>query len=248
MSGAGQATAMDQPGTACARHPHRPASEHCDSCGDWICESCATLACEAQGCPRAAPPGQGWALPVPWEQGRRLGWLRAFVQTEQRIALQPHRFFRDLPLPGDLALPLVFAATSFSLGAGLVLTAVALPDLPGAVVPLLILLSSLPFLGIYRAVGMGGLIWAGLAVLDGQARPLRGVLRITCYSLGADLLLPLAGLGVYLGAALQALALRRAWGVPWWKAILVASLPLVLFHLLVLGALALYLALTGSRF
>jgi hypothetical protein len=97
-------------------------------------------------------------------------------------------------------------------------------------------------------VGMGALLWVGLGVLEGRARPFGAVMRVSSYALGADLLLPLAGLGVYAGTVLQVVALRRGLDVRLWRAVLVACLPLALFHLVVLGGLALYLAMSGQRF
>jgi hypothetical protein len=206
------------------------------------------LACEAADCPRAGPSGDSWALPVPWELGARIGWGRAFSHTVTRLVMQPGRFFEALPWRGSLALPLGFAATCFSLGAGSLLIAIAWRDLPGSLPALAVLLLALPFVGLYRSAGMALLCWVGLGVLEGRARSFGAVLRVSCYSLVADLLLPLAGLGVYVGAVLQVLALRRALGVRLWRAVLVAVLPLGLFHLVVLGALALYLASSGQRF
>lgn len=238
--------AMEPPeGAHCARHPRRPAVEHCPTCGDHLCADCALRPCEAADCPHAA---EGDCLPpVPWEDGARLGWARAWGLTLAAVARDPVRFFRRLPHRGGLTAPLAFATVCFTLGAAAVLLGVAAPELPGAALPLGLLLCTLPFVGLYRAAGTGLLIWAGIGVLERDPPPLRGVLRLTAYSLASDLLLPAAGLGVYAAAALQALALRRGWGVAWWKAVLVACLPLSLFHLGVLGALALYLAISGQR-
>jgi len=236
------------PGPRCARHLHRDASERCEICGDQLCEACLTVACEAEDCPRAAPAGQSWAAPVPWEAGASLGWLRGLVLTWQRLLLQPQRFFRSLPLTSSVRPALIFAATCFTLGSGVMMLAVAWRELPGSALPLLLALSALPFLGLYRALLLAGLFWVGLGVISGRAPPFRGLLRVTCYGLAADLLLPLAGLGVYAAAALHALGLRKACDRPWWQAILVACLPLALFHLLVLGALAIYLSLSGRSF
>ncbi len=236
------------PGPRCARHPERPAFERCSVCGDQLCEVCMSLACEAGDCPRAGPEGDSWAFPVPWEHGARLGWARAFLHTLFRLILQPQRFFRALPWRGSLALALGFAALCFSLGAGLVILVVAWRDLPGSLPALALVLLALPFIGGYRALGMGLLLWVGLGVLEGRARPFAAVLRVSAYAQAADLLLPLAGLGVYLGTVLQVLALRRGLDVRLWRAVLVACLPLALFHLVVLGGLALYLAMSGQRF
>lgn len=236
------------PAPRCARHPDQLAQERCERCGDQLCEVCTGLACEAADCPRAGPTGDSWALPVPWELGARLGWVKAFGHTVARLVMQPGRFFRALPWRGSLLLPVTFAAASFSAGAGVVLVGVAWSDLPGSLPALLLVLSALPFLGIYRGVGMGVLLWVGLGILEGRARPFGAVLRVSSYAMGADLLLPLAGLGVYAGTALQVVALRRGLGVRLWRAVLVACLPLALFHLVVLGALALYLALSGQKF
>ncbi len=185
---------------------------------------------------------------MPWELGGRLGWSKAFVHTVARLVTQPGRFFRALPWRGSVSLPLAFAASSFTLGAGVVMVAVAWSDLPGALPALLLVLAALPFVGFYRGVGMALLLWVGLGVLEGRARSFTAVLRVSSYAMGADLLLPVAGLGVYVGAVLQVLALRRGLGVSLWRAVLVACLPLALFHLVVLGALALFLALSGQRF
>jgi hypothetical protein len=206
------------------------------------------MACEAADCPRAGPSDDSWALPVPWELGRRLGWGKAFGHTLARLVVQPGRFFENLPWRGPLHLPLIFAALCFGLGAGLVLVVVAWADLPGSLLALALLLLAMPLVGLYRAVGMGLLLWVGLGVLEGRARPFRAVLRVSSYAMGADLLLPLAGLGVYAGTVLQIVAMRRGLEVRLWRAVLVAAMPLALFHLLVLGALALYLALSGQRF
>ena len=206
------------------------------------------MACEAGDCPRAGPEGSSWALPSPWEQGRDLGWARAFAHTISRLVIQPGRFFRALPWRGSLGLPIAFAAVCFAIGAALVLVGVAWTDLPGSLGPLLLLLAALPFVGAYRAVSMAALLWVGLGILEGRARPFGAVLRLSSYALGADLLLPIAGVGVYVGSVLQVVAMRRGLGVRLWKAVLVAALPLALFHLVVLGALALYLALSGQRF
>ncbi len=206
------------------------------------------LACEASDCPRAGPKGDSWAYPVPWELSARLGWARGFTHTVARLVVQPGRFFRALPWRGSLALPVGFAALCFTIGAGLVLVGVAWRDLPGSLPALLVVLLALPFVGLYRGVGMGLLLWVGLGILEGRARPFRAVMRISSYAMGADLLLPIAGLGVYAGTVLQVVALRRGLDVRLWRAVLVACFPLALFHLVVLGALALYLALSGQRF
>ncbi len=205
-------------------------------------------ACEAGDCPRAGPEGDSWAYPAPWEHGARLGWGKAFLHTVFRLIIQPQRFFRALPWRGSITLAVAFAALSFSLGAGFVILVVAWRDLPGSLPPLALLLLALPFIGGYRAVGMGALLWVGLGVLEGRARPFGAVMRVSSYALGADLLLPLAGLGVYAGTVLQVVALRRGLDVRLWRAVLVACLPLALFHLVVLGGLALYLAMSGQRF
>jgi hypothetical protein len=222
--------------------------ERCPVCGDQLCEVCAGMACEAGDCPRLGPEGTSWAFPVPWEHRRSLGWWRAFTHTIGRLVVRPGRFFEALPWRGSAALPVAFAALCFALGAGVVLVGVAWSDLPGSLVPLLLLLLALPFVGAYRAGGMALLLWVGLGVLEGRARPFAAVLRVSCYALGADLLLPIAGVGVYAGTVLQVVAMRRGLGVRLWRAVLVAALPLALFHLVVLGALALYLALSGQRF
>ncbi len=235
-------------GPRCARHPTRPASERCEVCGDQLCEDCSGLACEAADCPRAGPKGDSWSLPMPWEHGGQLGWARSYLHTCTRLVVRPGRTFRALPWRGSLALPLAFAAVSFALGAGVVMVGVAWSDLPGSLPALLLVALALPFAGFYRAVGMGLLLWVGLGVLEGRARPFGAVLRVSSYALGADLLFPLAGLGVYAGTVLQVVALRRGLDVRLWRAVLVAALPLALFHLVVLGALALYLALSGQRF
>ena len=207
-----------------------------------------SLACEAPDCPRAGPDGDSWAFPVPFEHGARVGWAKGFTHTLGRLVMHPGRFFRALPWRGSLTLPLSFAAISFTLGAGAVLVGVAWRDLPGSLPALVLVLLALPFIGAYRGVGMGLLLWIGLGVLEGRARSFRAVMRVSSYALGADVLLPLAGLGVYAGTVLQVVALRRGLGVRLWKAVLVAAMPLALFHLVVLGSLALYLALSGQKF
>ena len=244
----GLAAAEAGPDPRCARHPRRPGLERCERCGDWLCEVCSGQSCEAEDCPRVDAAGSSWALPVPWELGSRLGWGRAFVHTIGRLIINPARFFRALPWTGGLWLPLLFAACCFAIGAGVVVTAVAWADLPGSLPALLLLLAALPFLGLYRAVGTALLLWIGLGVLEGGSRSFRTVARVTAYTMGADLLLPFAGIGVYLATLLQVVGLRRALGVAWWRAVLVACLPLALFHLVVLGGLALYLAISGQRF
>ncbi len=238
----------ERPDPRCARHPGRHGLERCEICGDWLCEVCGGLSCEAEDCPRVDAAGSSWALPVPWEYGPRLGWGRAFVQTLGRLVINPARFFRGLPWIGSLWLPLLFAGLCFAIGAGLLVTMVAWADLPGSLPALLVLLAALPFVGLYRAAGTALLLWIGLGVLEGGARSFRAVARITAYAMAADLLLPLAGVGVYVATLLQIVGLRRGLGVGWWRAVLVACLPLALFHLVVLGALALYLAISGQRF
>ncbi len=236
------------PDPRCARHPRRLGLERCEICGDWLCETCGGLSCEARDCPRADARGSSWALPVPWELGGRLGWGRAFAHTVGRIVVNPARFFRGLPWTGTLWLPLAFSALCFTLGAGLVVTAVAWADLPDALPAWLVLLAALPFVGLYRAAGTALLLWIGLGVLEGGARSFRAVARVTAYAMVADLLLPLAGVGAYLGTLLQIVGLRSALRVSWWRSVLVACLPLALFHLVVLGSLGLYLAISGQRF
>lgn len=236
------------PGPRCARHPEHMALERCPVCGDQLCEVCAGMACEAGDCPRLGPKGTSWAFPAPWEHGASLGWVTAFAHTVGRLVVRPGRFFRALPWRGPLALPVAFAAACFSLGASVLLVGVAWTDLPSSLPALLLLLVALPFVGAYRAGGMALLLWVGLGILEGRARPFAAVLRASSYALASDLLLPLAGVGVYVGAVLQVVAMRRGLGVRLWRAVLVAALPLALFHLVVLGALALYLALSGQRF
>lgn len=231
-------------GAACGRHPGRSAVEHCPTCGDHLCETCAGLACEAPDCPRCVDRAAGpWA--VPWEAAGP-SRVRALASTAVGILLSPRRFFRALPERGPVGPALGFAAAAFTLGTLPYLVVVVWPELPAALIPFALFVAAVPFLGLYRAVGTGLLIWAGCGILV-RPVPAAPVLRVVAYGLAADLLLPLGGLGLYAAAALHAVGLRETIGLRWWQSAVIAAIPLVFVHMAVLGGLALYLTLAGKQ-
>ena len=256
------APALPDDGARCVHHPAVPAVVLCSFCGDYLCAACQRTGCQAAGCPlpvrvdggeeaddvapMALRSGEAWAVAVPWEARDVLGWPRAFYHSQRRLLVQPRRFFAELPQDRDIWPALVFGALSFALGAGSSLILVAWSDLPANTLPLLLLLATLPFIGVYRSAFTGLLLWVGLGVFSGQVPSWRGVARVAAYGQGADLYLPLGGVGLYLGTWLHTVGLREAFGEPWWRAALVALLPLAVFHLLVLGALGIYLTVGGG--
>lgn len=207
----------------------------------------------------AVMAGEAWAVPLPWEARDVLGPVRAIWHTLRRLLFEPHRLFDALHRSRSPWESLLFGVVVFTPGAAVLLLHLAWTDLPEAWPVLAAALLALPFLGLYRALVTGAVLWAAVGSLRGPRHtgpppPLSVALAVAGYAQAASLLLvlgalylPLGGLVVHAEAWLHVAGLRTACRVPWWQALLAGLLPLVLVHLGVLGVLGIWLTVSGAR-
>ena len=104
----------------CYFHSSQEAQFTCRHCQKWICRNCSILVEGEPYCQicwdffvsRLEPSPSESRIEtgdIPWQHRDRLGVIQAYIETVKMVALQPARFFTNMPSQSDWLPPILFA-------------------------------------------------------------------------------------------------------------------------------------------
>lgn len=254
--GAGGPAPHPGPDVPCRHHDDRRAASLCDRCGDFLCGLCTIRLDGLSYCPTCVVKVRADVMRVgayvPWEDRQRLGVFRAAWETIRVSFTRPQEFMERLPLEGGITDPLLFGMLMRSmvvvlygvLAAGVYLIIAAATQDPFMLFQAGMQLFSI-FLNILQWTAflfvIAGIIHLGVMVFGG-ARGYEATFRVYAYGRTTDVLelIPIAGFFAAVGMRiyLYHLGLQPAHGISARKALVAASLPILLwffFTLFVVG-------------